>query len=161
MHVCVTWPSLGAILDPAGSRSGPRIRDFGNHAGKLTKKGCPNTWPEKTLKFDWNPVTKWQGLGSKNNHLALYMLQNINFRGVMTYWENWCQKGFQKQATPELKMFRDNVVEDFERFMGSRNLEDLLPQIKTNRKLVARWSSRSYFGDWPGRVCGSGWGFGT
>ena len=43
---------LGAILDPAGFQGGSKNHVFGYHVGKITKKGCPKTRPEKTSKFD-------------------------------------------------------------------------------------------------------------
>ncbi len=47
-----TGPILGAILDPAGSQGESQNHVFGYHVGKMTKKGCPKTRPEKTSKFD-------------------------------------------------------------------------------------------------------------
>ena len=38
---------LGAILDPAGFQGGSKNHVFGYHVGKMTKKGCPKTRPEK------------------------------------------------------------------------------------------------------------------
>ena len=47
-----TWVILGAILDPAGFQGGSKNHVFGYHVGKMTKKGCPKTRPEKTSKID-------------------------------------------------------------------------------------------------------------
>ena len=47
-----TWPILGAILDPAGFQGGFKNHVFGYHVGKMRKKGCPKTRPEKTSKFN-------------------------------------------------------------------------------------------------------------
>jgi hypothetical protein len=38
---------LGAILDPAGFQEGSKNHVFGYHVGKMMKKGCPKTRPEK------------------------------------------------------------------------------------------------------------------
>ena len=46
-----TWPILGAILDPAGSQGGSKNHVFGYHVGKMKKKGCPKTRPEKHQKL--------------------------------------------------------------------------------------------------------------
>jgi len=51
-HFGVTWPILGAILNPAGFQGGSKNHVFEYHVGKIMKKGCPKTRPEKTSKFD-------------------------------------------------------------------------------------------------------------
>ena len=43
------WVPFWTELDPKG---GSKNHVFGYHVGKMTKKGCPKTRPEKTSKFD-------------------------------------------------------------------------------------------------------------
>jgi len=49
---CATWPILSAILDPAGFQGGSENHVFVYDVGKMMKKGCPKTRPEKTSKID-------------------------------------------------------------------------------------------------------------
>ena len=132
---------MGAILDPAGSQGGSKNHVFGYHVGKMMKKGCPKTRPEKTSKFDWNLVPKWEGLGGENERFAGDMLQNKGFRGIVKYWENCCQKGSKKRPKSEPKTLPDQIFEIFSRFGRSRNL-DVFWEKKMDHKSEKVWKLR-------------------
>ena len=95
-----TIPFLAAVCR---SQGGSTNHVFGYHVGKMTKKGCPKTRPEKTSKFDRKIVPKWEGLGGENERFAGDLLQNKGFRGIVKYWENWCQKWSKKRPKSEPK----------------------------------------------------------
>ena len=142
MKLGVTWPILGAILDRAGSQGGSKNHVFGHHVWKITKKGCPETRSEKTSKFDRNFVSKWEGLGGKDERFAGDLLQNNNVRCVMKYWENWCQKGSKKRPKSEPKTLRYQIFEIFSRFGRSWNLEVFWDRKKMDQQFEKIWKLR-------------------
>ena len=62
-------------------------------------------------------------MGGENDGFAGDVLQNKGFRGIVKYYENWCQKGSKKRSKTEPKTIRDQIFEIFGRFGRSRNLD--------------------------------------
>ena len=157
---------FGCRFGPSWIPRGIQKSCFWGSCWKNDEKRVSENEIRKTLKFDRKIVPKWKGLGCENERFAGDLLQNKGFRGIMKYWENWSQKRSKKRLKSEPKTLRDQIFETFSRFGRSWNLEVFWDRKKwtKNLKKSENWGSevkQLIFWDWPGRVCGRGWGFGV
>ena len=83
---------FGCRFGPSWIPRGVQKSCFWISCWKNDEKRVSENETRKTSKFDRKFVPKWDGLGSENERFAGDVLQNKGFRGIVKYWENWCQR---------------------------------------------------------------------